>query len=196
MDDGTSIEIVSDDSWQFSGKGPVGSREGRLGKTAGPWDSVTLLGRPSVYATIDKQARRSLAMGQSNELSMVRASLLKSDFLMRSLGRPNRDQIVTSRPSDLSTLEAIDLANGDALARALATGAENYLARNLSSPELVGEMYRFALSREPTTRELETIVAALGTKPSQRSIEDFVVGNLHDARVHDDKIDPSSDAVF
>ncbi len=42
---------------------------------------------------------------------MVRASLVKSDPLMRSLGRPNRDQIVSMRPTDLTTLQAIDLAN-------------------------------------------------------------------------------------
>ena len=59
---------------------------------------------------------------------MVRASLLKSDFLMRALGRPNRDQIVTSRPSELTTLEAIDLANGQALANALKSGARRIVA--------------------------------------------------------------------
>ena len=42
----------------------------------------------------------------------ARASLVKSDLLQRSLGRPNREQIVSMRPNELSTLEAIDLANG------------------------------------------------------------------------------------
>ena len=54
---------------------------------------------------------------------MVRASLVKSDALMRALGRPNRDQIVSMRPSDLTTLEAIDLANGETLATAIERGA-------------------------------------------------------------------------
>ena len=50
---------------------------------------------------------------------MVRAALLKSNDLMRALGRPNRDQIVSMRPSDLTTLEAISLANGETIDRSL-----------------------------------------------------------------------------
>ncbi len=53
---------------------------------------------------------------------MVRNSLLKSDFLTRSLGRPNRDQIVSVRPLELTTLEAIDLSNGETLAGYLRQG--------------------------------------------------------------------------
>ena len=53
----------------------------------------------------------------------IRAALVKNDFLMRSLGRPHRDQVVTSRPAELTTLQAIDLANGQILADYLAKGA-------------------------------------------------------------------------
>src|SRR5262249_19711468 len=42
----------------------------------------------------------------------IRAALMKPDLLMRSLGRPNREQVVTTRPEDLSTLQALDLTNG------------------------------------------------------------------------------------
>ena len=66
--------------------------------------------------------------------------LVKSDFLMRSLGRPNRDQIVTSRPADLTTLEAIDLSNGETLALALKAGAESYAEDKLSDHELVKQI--------------------------------------------------------
>ena len=38
---------------------------------------------------------------------------------MRSLGRPLREQIVSMRPTDLTTLEAVDLANGPTLAALL-----------------------------------------------------------------------------
>ena len=34
---------------------------------------------------------------------------------MRSLGRPNREQVVTTRPDQLTTLQALDLANGQIL---------------------------------------------------------------------------------
>jgi hypothetical protein len=93
---------------------------------------------------------------------------------MRSLGRPNRDQIVSSRPSDLTTLEAIDLANGDSLAQALKIGAETYAAQGLSTAELTKKIFVFALSRQPTQAETETILDALGGDPTQQSIEDLL----------------------
>lgn len=174
LSDGTLIEITSDDSWRQSDQPPIGGREGRLGRTPGPWKPVTLQGHHRVYAKIKPLIKRGLAMGLANETSMVRASLLKSDFLMRSLGRPNRDQIVTSRPSDLTTLEAIDLANGGSLADALAKGAQNYLDRQLTTDQLIDEVYHFALSRDPSAKERATLVSALGPRPSRQTIEDFL----------------------
>lgn len=172
--DGSEVEIVSDKSWRYSDQAPVGGREGRLGRTPGPWKPVTRLGRPPVYARMDGQFTRGLALGLSNTTSMVRASLLKSDFLMRSLGRPNRDQIVTSRPSDLTTLEAIDLANGDSLASAFSIGAQRYLEQGLPTTELVEQVYQLALSRHPTAGEKQVVVAGLGATPTQQSIEDLL----------------------
>jgi hypothetical protein len=68
-----------------------------------------------------------LAQGAAANGRMIRASLMKADFLMRTLGRPNRDQIVSTRPNELTTLEAIDLANGSILADTIAKGAKRLL---------------------------------------------------------------------
>ena len=43
------------------------------------------------------------------ERRFVRATLVDCDPLMRSLGRPNREQVVTTRPDQLTTLQALDL---------------------------------------------------------------------------------------
>nr|MDQ3332170.1 PSD1 and planctomycete cytochrome C domain-containing protein [Planctomycetota bacterium] len=53
----------------------------------------------------------------------VRAAFVVSDPLMRSLGRPNREQVVTTRPDQLTTLQALDLSNGPLLAEMLTKGA-------------------------------------------------------------------------
>ena len=104
---------------------------------------------------------------------MVRASLLKSDFLMRSLGRPNRDQIVSVRPETLTTLEAIDLSNGEILATTLAQGSQKLLARKWETPEAFGDwLFRFALSRPPTEAEQAVLAELLGEKLTQQGIED------------------------
>ena len=98
-------------------------------------------GRPLVVWAVRVAPEMSAMMTQSahGSVRMVRASLVKSDALMRSLGRPNRDQIVSMRPSDLTTLEAIDLANGQTLADDLAKGARNILTRQSESTGPLGE---------------------------------------------------------
>ena len=53
------------------------------------------------------------------ERQFVRATLVDCDPLMRSLGRPNREQVVTTRPDQLTTLQALDLANGQILTTTL-----------------------------------------------------------------------------
>jgi hypothetical protein len=106
---------------------------------------------------------------------MVRASLLKSDFLMRSLGRPNRDQIVSMRPTEFTTLEAIDLANGEPLIQAISQGAPKLLAeQGRTTDELLTWLYRFALSRQPTDGERELAREVWGTAPSEADMEDLL----------------------
>jgi hypothetical protein len=88
----------------------------------------------------------------------VRASLVTSSALMRSLGRPNREQVVTTRPEELSTLQALDLTNGRELAELLDRGAANLRKRHPDWPadQFVEWLYLSALSRRPTTAEMET----------------------------------------
>ena len=91
---------------------------------------------------------------------------MKSDALMRSLGRPNRDQIVTMRPAELTTLEAIDLANGPILAEAIERGAPRWLpADGEATADVVKRLYLAALSRQPTSDELIAGTEMLGRKP-------------------------------
>jgi hypothetical protein len=106
---------------------------------------------------------------------MVRASLMKADLLQRTLGRPNREQIVTSRPPDLSTLTALDLNNGQVLADLLARGAAKLAKeRGESSEALVKWLYAFAFSRAPSKNELAVATEALGPKPTEQGIQDLL----------------------
>jgi hypothetical protein len=160
LEDGSSIKLASAADWTYSDEGQA-KKKLRAGKLVGPWKKVVSAGRPSVYAGVDEKLRTGLARGKMGDLMMVRAGLVKSDFLMRSLGRPNRDQIVTSRPADLTTLEAIDLSNGETLARALQSGAQRYAGTELSDRELVQQIFMAALTRPPTSEELSVCLDAL-----------------------------------
>jgi hypothetical protein len=107
---------------------------------------------------------------------MVRAALMKSDFLMRALGRPNREQIVSMRPNDLTTLEAMDLNNGQILTTRLETGARAILQKQAGagSAALVSWLYAFAYSRAPSPAELALATEALGSPPNAAGLQDLL----------------------
>lgn len=114
-------------------------------------------------------------LGRTLNLSdhISRAALLKSNLLMRSLGRPNREQVVTVRPESLSTLQAIDLANGEILDRMLREGAEA-IADTIADPaELVDMLFRRALVRPPTDTERKVAIGLLGSADIE-SIQDLL----------------------
>jgi hypothetical protein len=104
----------------------------------------------------------------------VRAALVNSSPLMRTLGRPNREQVVTTRPSALTTLEALELSNGESLAERLQTGAEMLIDANpnATTSELCSQAFVAALSREPSTEELDRLIAVAGTEVSVAGIAD------------------------
>ncbi|MFM7102897.1 MAG: hypothetical protein ACKO3N_17205, partial [Verrucomicrobiota bacterium] len=71
--------------------------------------------------------------------------------------------------------EAMDLSNGSILAGRLARGADTLAGRFRSAPaDLVTHVYRLALSRPPTRRELGAAREALGAAPTPAGVEDFL----------------------
>jgi hypothetical protein len=106
----------------------------------------------------------------------VRASLVAADALMRSLGRPNREQVVTTRPEDLSTLQALNLTNGRILAATLDRGAKNLRKRHPDwKPEtMIAWIYQSALSRPPTAQEVETARRILGSPTTDEGLSDLL----------------------
>lgn len=110
----------------------------------------------------------------AGERPFVRASLVQSTPLMRTLGRPNREQVVTTRPGEVTTLEALELSNGEPLSELLAAGGQK-LASNLgdlSPSEISRTLVRAALSREPTDEEQAILVEAIGDEPTPESLAD------------------------
>ncbi len=110
------------------------------------------------------------------ERQFLRASLVNADALMRSLGRPNREQVVTTRPDMLTTLQALDLSNGQVLADTLSRGANNLLKANpKATPEQrIEEIYLRALCRKPTTDEIAAAREILGSPPTADGLADLL----------------------
>ena len=95
---------------------------------------------------------------------------------MRSLGRPNREQVVTTRGDVLTALQALDLSNGQLLADTLARGAASLLKTRPkgSNRELIRSIYIRALCRYPTGAELATAEEILGTPASAEGLTDLL----------------------
>ena len=128
-----------------------------------------------MWESINGELKAALGREIVTSKHMIRASLMKSDMLMRTLGRPNREQIVSMRPDDLSTLEAMDLIIGQILATRLETGAQNVLKRQWkSSDELTRWLYASALSRAANDKELALARDVLGTTPTAQSVQDLM----------------------
>jgi hypothetical protein len=175
MPDGTRITIASDAAWEYTDRVPA-VREGRLAAGKGPWQPVTVVPALQVWSdAVNQQGLPRLIQAAAGDLRMVRASLMKNDFFMRSLGRPHREQIVSMRPDELTTLEAIDLSNGAVLATALARGAQhlrNQFAADRS--ELVRHLCRSAWSRDPQPAEQAAILELLSPEPTPEEIADVL----------------------
>lgn len=159
------VTLVTDASWEWSPSGGAGEA----------WRPVRVFADTKGWDRGEQAMARQLPEVHGVVVAPARASLVKADLLQRSLGRPNREQIVSERPNELSTLEAIDLSNGPALADLLARGARNLLARGWKSPgELADWLWLSALCRPPTEAERRVAVAMLGERPSEQSVADLL----------------------
>jgi len=166
---GTTAYVGSDDSWQ------VTTADGGKVAVDAAWQPAVKCANQQLWNTNEAGFQNALARLTNAPPIQVRASLMKSDELMRSLGRPNREQIVTSRPNDLTTLEAMDLNNGSILAGILSKGAQNIMSKHGSDASaLIDDVYLQALSRPPTTAEKEIALQVIGTTPQPATIEDFL----------------------
>lgn len=166
--------IGTDLSWQWSVQLPNDS--GKYEQAPTDWQAVAAVTHAGIWAPrVQAQAERLLANGIQGNSAMIRASLVKSDFLMRSLGRPNRDQIVSVRPTEMTTLEAIDLSIGETLDGYLQQGAARLAARPWDNPEdLLRWLFQHALTREPSAEELALLGADLSTPLDSAAVADIL----------------------
>jgi hypothetical protein len=172
--DGEPEAIGTSGDWQWTTVQP--NSRGKFAEPPDDWRPAVEIQPIAAWNNrVGEVLPRLLHQSAAGPLRMVRASLVKSDALMRSLGRPNRDQIVTMRPSELTTLEAIDLANGATLADTIATGAKRLLpAGGQASDDVVKQLYVAALSRPPSAGELAAAIEMLGPQPTSESVQDLL----------------------
>ena len=105
----------------------------------------------------------------------TRAALALADPLQRALGRPNRDQVVTVRPTAATTLEALELTNGRTVAAILEQGAERWTQDpKQTALALIDALYERALGRLPTPAERQTALELIGSPVRKEGVEDLL----------------------
>ncbi|MES2467167.1 MAG: DUF1549 domain-containing protein [Verrucomicrobiota bacterium] len=171
--DGSLNSLNSDPSWLWNSAVP--NPNGLFTPDPGDWKPAVEV-NGAAWQRINDSLQGLLMENANGGGPMVRASLMKSDFLMRALGRPNREQIVSMRPNDLTTLEAMDLNNGQILTTRLEAGARAILQKQAGagSAALVSWLYAFAYSRTPSPAELALATEALGSPPTSAGLQDLL----------------------
>jgi hypothetical protein len=172
--DKAGFRIATDASWRWTAAVPGGNGRFAKGKEPADWEAAVEVGDQSIWASSDGPFASTLgALSASGEMPMVRAALMKATPLMAALGRPNRDQVVTSRPTDLTTLEAIQLANESALNGTFLRGGERLLLEIGPDPVAIARrIFSAALCRPPTPAEEAAAGEILGREPSKESVAD------------------------
>jgi hypothetical protein len=105
--------------------------------------------------------------------SFARASFVANNSLLTALGRPNRENVSTSRESQANLLQALELTNGERFNSAMKRGAEKWKQQYKTSDAIINELYSRALGRAPQPKELAAAMKLLGANPSVDSIQDL-----------------------
>jgi mono/diheme cytochrome c family protein len=169
---GTTVEVASDRSWRWTKRKQTGWET--LETVLTDTQPAVELGPPSV-APWNAAPQLAAALAMSRAHTEVRASLVAADPMAVALGRPNREQVITSRPSAATTLQALELTNGETLSRVLKQGAEKVLAdKPGTSRGLVTQLYARALGRKPNGAELKLAEELLGQPAQAETVEDLL----------------------
>jgi uncharacterized membrane protein/mono/diheme cytochrome c family protein len=119
-----------------------------------------------VYNLLPKDVKRAIPF--------ARAALVKNDPYLTALGRPNRETVSTSRISQASLLQALELTNGDRFNNALKTAAVKWKEKYPDKDRMIIAIYRSTLGRFPSAEEQELAGKILGEQPGEAAVQDFL----------------------
>ena len=170
--DGATNDLASDRTWSWSNRKQNGWEKSAV--MADDWAPAVELGGPAMepWKLGDKLAGR---LASNDKYGKVRSSLVAADPLQVALGRPNREQVITTRSTAATTLQALELTNGGTLNSLLQDGAKGLMKNGKpDGRELVTDLYLKALGRRPTSSELKLATALTGFPVQSEGVADLL----------------------
>ena len=137
-------------------------------------DAVSQLASPLFDSTEVKFKPYELIPEAKTQLNFARASLVANNPFVTALGRPNREIVSTSRDSQASLLQALEMSNGDRLNKSLEKGGASWATSYPDSELLTRELYSRALLRSPNEKELAVAKKVFGEKPEATEVQDLL----------------------
>ncbi len=170
---GSTNTVVSDASWKWSETKMDGWETPAFDASAWPHAAAIAAPDGGPWKLADKLAQ-TLALADEHA-TVVRASLVAADPLLTALGRPNREQVTTTRAETATMLQALELTNGETFNKLVKRGAEKLLKGNkLPTHELVTDLFARALGRKPSANELQFSVELVGSPAQAQGVEDLL----------------------
>lgn len=131
------------------------------------------------YIDAVHQITENLSGNQTGQQIRKREWQKKADSLTRALGRPIRDQVISQRNEEATTLQSLELINGQILSELIRDKTKHILnssdTPSKSPVEFVMKVYREALSRDPIPREIEAAESFFKSFDlSPEEVEDFL----------------------
>ena len=137
-------------------------------------DAVSTISAPFFDSVEVKFRPYQLIPEATDNRGFARASLVANNSFLTSLGRPNREIVSTSRDSQASLLQALELSNGEKLNKSLERGGVIWAQSYPDTEKLTRELYARALLRQPSDKELAVAKKAFGDKPEAAEVQDFL----------------------
>ncbi len=103
-----------------------------------------------------------------------RAGMRNLDRLMRTLGRPKRDVVVTRRESTATTAQLIELSNGKPFADLMIKGGNAWEGSGYGADVIVRKLFANALGREPSENEANSAQSVLGKTVNAQAVADLL----------------------
>lgn len=137
-------------------------------------DAVSHLASPLFDSAEVKFRPYELIPEADMESLFNRAALVANNPFLTALGRPNREIVSTSRDSQASLLQALELTNGERLNNVLQKGGEKWASQYSDPDQFVNALFSNALIRKPTEKELEIGRQLFGEKAEAHKAQDLL----------------------